>query len=574
MRLGFGLSHLSIRQQLIITIAAVHTILMTVFVIDLVTRQRTFLHDQQAARNLSLVQGMARHATDEMLSGNLATLQEIVNGMTGYPELRYAMIVDESGKVLAHTDTTKVGAHLSDAISLDFITGRPEARALIDNERMIDVVMPVLWKDDVLGWARFSTGKEKSRENLQKVTFDGAAYAIVAIVLGILLAYRVSKRLLHQLYELLQIAEDTRAGQRERRAKTHDANEVGQLASSFNAMLDTLADREHALELSNATLEHRVAERTALLQESEAAQRSIIERANDAFITMDAQGRINAWNHQATLMFGWSEQEAIGQMLSELIVPPASREGHRKGLQRYLETGEATVLNKRVQMTAVTREGAEIPVELSIGKRSHRNQWVFDAFIHDITERKQWERMLAQQALQDVLTGLPNRRALTERLPQAMARADRWKKPLALMFLDLDGFKGVNDRYGHEAGDLVLIEFAQRLRATVREVDTVARLAGDEFVIVLESLANGTDDVRTIAAKIIEVATKPFIFDVHSANLSTSIGVAMYFPGCGLSLDTLMKQADEAMYATKRAGKNNFTLAAHGDSDVSKHAEE
>lgn len=179
----------------------------------------------------------------------------------------------------------------------------------------------------------------------------------------------------------------------------------------------------------------------------------------------------------------------------------------------------------------------------------------------DITERKQLELRLEEQAMQDPLTGLPNRRAFMERLPQAMARARRWGKSCALMFLDLDGFKNVNDTLGHEAGDELLRQFAMRLLQSVRQTDTVARLAGDEFTVLLESLGDGIDDAREVSRHIVEAMATPFYIADQQLTITTSIGIALYRPDSTHNADRLLAAADEAMYAAKRAGKNGVQLA-------------
>lgn len=179
----------------------------------------------------------------------------------------------------------------------------------------------------------------------------------------------------------------------------------------------------------------------------------------------------------------------------------------------------------------------------------------------DITSRKQLELELEQQARQDPLTSLPNRRALLEALPQAMARANRQQQPMALMFMDLDGFKAVNDQWGHDAGDEVLRQFARRIQHQVRETDSVYRLAGDEFTLIVESLHQPQDEAEQIAGKICAATTEPFDLGKTQANLSTSIGIALYYPGQLRNADRLLAAADQAMYQAKHSGKNAVCMA-------------
>ena len=146
------------------------------------------------------------------------------------------------------------------------------------------------------------------------------------------------------------------------------------------------------------------------------------------------------------------------------------------------------------------------------------------------------------------------------RLPEALARSARSGRPLAVFFLDLDGFKGVNDRYGHDAGDELLRILAQRIVATVRRTDTVARLAGDEFVVVLELLSHA-GAAADVAAKLLPVLSEPFALQAATVALSGSIGIAMHAPGANEGVEQLLARADTAMYQAKNSGKNRYCIA-------------
>jgi len=176
------------------------------------------------------------------------------------------------------------------------------------------------------------------------------------------------------------------------------------------------------------------------------------------------------------------------------------------------------------------------------------------------TQLEHYSLELESLALHDALTGLPNRRLLRDRLSLAIAHARRNKRTMAVMYLDLDGFKHVNDTLGHDAGDTLLRMVAARLVAAVRQEDTVARLSGDEFVIALWELSHA-DDVARLASKIIQAVSQPYGIQSRSVSMTASVGVSTY-PTHGEEAETLMKSADLALYAAKRAGKNNYHLAA------------
>ena len=168
-------------------------------------------------------------------------------------------------------------------------------------------------------------------------------------------------------------------------------------------------------------------------------------------------------------------------------------------------------------------------------------------------------KMLESLALNDPLTGLANRRLLTDRMSMALVHARRNKSAMAVVYLDLDGFKQINDTLGHGAGDVLLKIVAGRLVATVREEDTVARLGGDEFIIVLWHVS-GTDVAATVALKVIEALSQPYDIEGHTVSITTSAGVGVY-PVHGEDADTLMKSADLALFEAKRAGKNAFRIS-------------
>ncbi len=177
----------------------------------------------------------------------------------------------------------------------------------------------------------------------------------------------------------------------------------------------------------------------------------------------------------------------------------------------------------------------------------------------DISNRKQTEEIIWRHANFDSLTGLPNRRMFFEKLKEAVKRSSRAKQMFALMFIDLDGFKGVNDNFGHKAGDNLLIQVTQRVSLCVRESDTFARLGGDEFTIIFSGLEN-LNGVHVLAEKILNTISNPFLLGVHKASISASIGVSVY-PNNSKDIDTIISLADTAMYQAKAMGKNCWKLA-------------
>jgi diguanylate cyclase (GGDEF)-like protein/hemerythrin-like metal-binding protein/PAS domain S-box-containing protein len=283
---------------------------------------------------------------------------------------------------------------------------------------------------------------------------------------------------------------------------------------------------------------------------------------------MDIAGRVTEWNAEAETLFGYSRDEVLGKSLAELIIPPAYREGHLRGMSHYNETGKGPFIGERVEVTAMRLDRSEFPAELSVTAIHQGSSTFFSAFIRNITERKQAESKISFLAYHDQLTELPNRELFYDRLSLAISQARRKHDSLALLFLDLDGFKAVNDNFGHEAGDLVLKTVARRLQACVRGVDTVARLGGDEFTVILSELEK-PEDVAGVAKKIISKLTEPVLLkDGHKCQIGVSIGIASY-PEDAYELDKLMNAADSAMYQSKSVGSSSYTFVKKTPGDQS-----
>jgi len=318
-----------------------------------------------------------------------------------------------------------------------------------------------------------------------------------------------------------------------------------------------------------AAADHQVSLMLALRASQEKLQ-IIIDTALDAIILMDDQGVVNSWNNNAASIFGWTREEAVGRMLHELIIPPRFHKMHLKGMERYLATEESQVLNSRIEVPALHRDGYEFPIELSIVPIKLAEKYEFNAFIRDISERKQMEDQVRQLAFHDTLTQLPNRRLLHDRLSQAMAASFRSGFYGALMFLDLDNFKPLNDKHGHEAGDLLLIEAANRLKSCVREMDTVARFGGDEFVVMIRELEKdkvaSTLQAEVIAEKIRNTLAEKYVLTLKNKEktdatikhyCTVSIGVVLFI-NHETSQEDIIKWADTAMYQAKESGRNSI----------------
>jgi diguanylate cyclase (GGDEF)-like protein/PAS domain S-box-containing protein len=353
-------------------------------------------------------------------------------------------------------------------------------------------------------------------------------------------------------------------------------HEVQVLSRALNDMLRTEQQHLDALRGMNERLESTVGERTReiarkalqleralaqehstqqLLQERAAELRAILDNAHDAFIALDPGGVVREWNLQAERLLGWKRTEVIGQPLAAMMLPPLLRRAYERDMRQLAESsdGDAPVLSRRVELMLHNRSGQEMPVEVSLAYVPRSSGHLFIAFLHDISERKSLFASMEAMALKDTLTGLPNRRALMQALPEALQRANRLRQSCAVFFLDLDRFKQVNDRYGHEEGDELLRQFAERVRGAVRKTDTVGRLAGDEFVVILEMLHSDAD-AQEAADKLLPALQQPFLLKTTTVSLSASIGIAIHHPDDPQDIEMLLGRADRAMYRHKQQG--------------------
>ncbi|HZA39790.1 MAG TPA: PAS domain S-box protein [Actinomycetota bacterium] len=284
------------------------------------------------------------------------------------------------------------------------------------------------------------------------------------------------------------------------------------------------------------------------LRESEHRNRLILDTASDAFIEMDESGRVITWNRQAELSFGWAAEEVIGRVLSETIVPPEHRRAHDEGLKRFLTTGRGPILNQRIEISALRKDGQQVPVELTIWAVLMPSGWTFSAFVRDIAERVRMQEELVRLSTIDELTRLKNRRAFLETAVPQLKVARRLGHRLTLLFIDLDRMKEINDKLGHLQGDRALIDAAEVLRGTFREADLIGRVGGDEFCVLL---VGTSEDAGVSAARLQEAVEKHNKEAERPFRLSLSIGSTTFDPENPLSIEQLMDRADRSMYRDK-----------------------
>jgi diguanylate cyclase (GGDEF)-like protein/PAS domain S-box-containing protein len=294
------------------------------------------------------------------------------------------------------------------------------------------------------------------------------------------------------------------------------------------------------------------------LQDALRQSQAILDNMVDGMITIDERGRIASFNQAASRIFGYAAEEVMGLNVS-MLMPEPHRSHHDRYLSHYQGGGEARVIGIGRDVEGLRKDGRTFPMRLSVSHTAQHGQPMYIGLVQDITQRKRDEEEIRRLAFYDPLTGLPNRRLLMDRLKQAMVTSARTNRHGAVMFLDLDNFKLLNDSLGHDVGDQLLQQVGDRLRYCVRDGDTVARLGGDEFVVLLENLslraAEAANQTETVALKILQALDTPYPLGTLQHRSTPSIGIVVFLRDA-VTMEDLLKMADVAMYQAKAAGRN------------------
>lgn len=321
---------------------------------------------------------------------------------------------------------------------------------------------------------------------------------------------------------------------------------------------DYLVKGEVEPQLLERTIRHALARSKMLetLMASEKRFRSIVESAHDAIVLTDDAGIIISWNKAAETMFGYTNDEIIGRPVGWLF----NAESRDAGSAQYDPMAEAGLHPDTVALETigVKKDDVEFPIEVSVSSWETAKGTFYSAIVRDVTVRKSLEDQLTHQALHDPLTKLANRLLFTNRVEHALSRLDRSRSSVAVLFLDLDNFKTINDTLGHAAGDELLVSVAERLQACLRNSDTPARLGGDEFAVLIEDSVTA-EGALLAAERIKDVLQTPFILAGKEVFVGTSIGIASTTLHNETTTD-LLRNADVAMYMAKTQGKGRYAV--------------
>ncbi len=312
-------------------------------------------------------------------------------------------------------------------------------------------------------------------------------------------------------------------------------------------------------EALNRPLQHLSAQRLR--------ERQILNAAPDGLLLVNQAGDILLANPAMERLSGYSAHELVGQNVS-IFLPEHVRMHHAEAMRGYFNAPLERAMGTS-DLTLVNRNGEPIPVDISLGSWDDGHERHAIAYVHDLRERKTFEESLRHRAMHDQLTGLPNRWLFNLQLDQALGQAKRNGHHVAVLMLDLDDFKTVNDSFGHATGDELLLQVAQRLRGALRDDDTLARLGGDEFAILISNMLS-TDEAATVAEKLLATMTQAFALHNQVVHSNVSIGLAFY-PTDAQDSENIMRCADMAMYQAKRSARAVYACYA---SNLEQHARE
>ena len=295
------------------------------------------------------------------------------------------------------------------------------------------------------------------------------------------------------------------------------------------------------------------------LESQQRKQAKVLDYIHDSVISTDTSGKITSWNRGSHILFGYTDQEMIGQNIQKSY--DKENEYSVNEIFSILRSQESLEIEAHMYKKDKTKIICDISLSTSKNDQGEVDGYI--GYLQDITLQKQTQILLEEQthklkylAHHDTLTDLPNRALFKDRLAQSIVSAKRNKEQFALLFIDLDQFKKINDSLGHHVGDQVLVETAKRIQSVLREEDTLARLGGDEFTIIVKNFKN-LQAISTISQKIIDVMKEPVTIAIHNLYVTSSIGISVY-PDDATSDLNLIKYADAAMYKAKDEGRNNY----------------
>ncbi len=503
---------------------------------------------------------IAKLSQDPLIMKDSIQLDSITNDANKDEDILYAVIRDAQGNPVT---SQYASINYQSPRLKGILTGMSKDSELQDiiaaiqkNEPTAEASVPILTGADTIGMVTVCLSQHDIRNRIaHTVVFVIALNLIVAIVLGSVLFIASKKAILDPIIELGHAADRLAKGDLSTQVNIETTGEIRMLVDSFNKMAEDLAGTTVSKEYVG----------------------NIIKSMNDALVVVSPEGRILNVNGATCRLLGYEEGELVYRPFALIL----GEESLVAGGDRGPSTISVAATGDNIY---VTKDGRKIPVSLSTSTMHDVDGKPMGLICvaQDITERKQAEEQITRMAYFDSLTNLPNRKLFQDRLNLDILHSGRHERLLALLFLDLDDFKRINDIFGHSVGDQLLKEVAERLKQSVRKSDslsryfteddsnfTVARFGGDEFAVILPEIVN-SEDAAKVARRILDAMAKPFYLDNHEVFVGASIGITIC-PFDGADSDTMLKNADSAMYHAKSQMKNNYQFYKQSMNEAAFH---
>lgn len=535
-------------------------------------------------RSQLMVHQLASSSEYAVFSGNAALLTRNIEAALAQQDAKKVAVLDESANLLLGGGI-KPGAFAALSKKANLQTPvYQDAEVLVLYEPIFATQISVdefgqePGAGKLLGAVIIEISKQRlNRQKNQILIFSLLATWLVLMV-TLIVALWAARRIARPIMEICQAVRRIGEGALDTNiSPPNNIHELNELASGINSMARDLhydrgmlegriADvtkglREKIEEVEQANLEKKLLNEKLELALEEL--KSIMEANPDILYVFNLKGNLIQWNSSFEIFCGLAPEQMMNRAATE-FVSAEDKQILMKGVMDVFEKGSVTM-----EVNFVRHDGVPVPYLCNgvVLKNTNGEVIGFTGTGRDIHERKAAAERMRRMAHYDALTDLPNRALLSDRLQQALASARRDKTRLALMFIDLDMFKPINDTLGHYMGDLLLKEVAKRMQDCMRESDTAARIGGDEFVVLLPVIET-EQDAMAVAEKIRYTLSQPFELAGHSLHVSSSIGVAVY-PEHGSDERALLKNADNAMYDAKSAGRNIVKLFPAGMQGVS-----
>lgn len=548
----------------------VHAVLMGLVVIDMLRRQQGFMEEQVAEESHTLAHTLALNAPSWLLSNDVRALGELVNTLKTSNHIQLALILDSEGKVRASTDPALFNLTLTDTASRTLLqsirqnTGKEYPSARISHDGLVDSMSAITASGKQIGYARVILDGAKIQAELNAVTHKGMLYTLLAIIVGGIIAWMLVRTMTRRL-SLLSTASGAIANGNLNVALPDSTgrDEVARLTRDFNTMARALeADRDARMKME-----------AMLFAEKERAQITLYS-IGDAVITTDIYGHIEFMNPVAETLTGWRDQDARQKPLPEVfkIINEFSRLPMENPVDKALRMNRAVDLSNHTIL--IRPDGSESFIEDNAAPIRDRQGNIIGVVLvfHDVTEKQKLTHQLDFQATHDTLSGLYNRQEFERRLAIMIENASALGGEHALLYIDLDQFKVVNDTCGHSAGDDLLRKLTMLLQKHVRESDILSRLGGDEFGLLLYNCPQ--EQAFSIANGLLAVIQDfHFAWEDKTFSIGASIGLVTVNKSSG-NAASLLSAADTACYAAKDKGRNRIQIFSADDSElVQRHGE-